>query len=84
MAKLLQPNNSGATPRRVTLKTTTPAPKATLRLKGADGKAIEPKKTPKPAAPKESFVLVFFLVEVFFCAEICVHFCLGLVLILTA
>ncbi len=52
MAKLLQPNNSGAAPRRVTLKTSGPAPKTTLRLKGADGKAIEPKKTPapKPAA----------------------------------
>ncbi len=50
MAKLLQPSNSGAAPRRVTLKTSGPAPKTTLRLKGADGKAIEPKKTPRPAA----------------------------------
>ncbi len=49
MAKLLQPNNTGAAPRRVVLKTSGPAPKTTLRLKGADGKAIEPKKAPKPA-----------------------------------
>ncbi len=53
MAKLLQPNNSGATPRRVTLKTSGPAPKATLRLKGADGKAIEPKKAPAPQPAEE-------------------------------
>ncbi len=49
MAKLLQPNNSGAAPRRVTLRTSGPAPKTALRLKGADGKTIEPKKAPKPA-----------------------------------
>ncbi len=52
MAKLLQPNNSGEAPRRVTLRTSGPAPKTTVRLKGADGKAIAPKKiaTPAPAA----------------------------------
>ncbi len=55
MAKLLQPDNSGATTRRVTLKTSGPAPKASLRLKGADGKAIVPKAAPKPAEEKPAF-----------------------------
>ncbi len=52
MAKLLQPNNSGAAPRRVTLKTSGPAPKTALRLKGADGKTIAPKAAPAPAEEK--------------------------------
>ncbi len=45
----LQPNNSGATPRRVTLRTSGPVPKTKVRLLGSNGKAIESQKAPAPA-----------------------------------
>ncbi len=47
----LKLNTPAAAPRRVTLKTSAPAPTSKVRLLGSNGKAIEPKKKePAPAA----------------------------------